>query len=267
MDSVLVPCKNNTVLISLNSRNKKKRDKMTHKKASSIVMISPPSPKLAKLNNMSKTCTSLKPATSASVLPKRIQDSLEFTDYGKYSTDNLKELLVKIVKDELKSLKILEERCNIVGSMIKVVESSCCFSEKDAADLVKLLNQMAKTVNTTSEIEIELGIKTRLCEKKTIEIANLKNNYDSLYKRAVQSNSELKELKEKLKGFQEENSKLFKINENEKHRYSEVHSKIQTLEESLWVLTNSSSISPQDSVTKLKGAISALLKDAYDYKR
>ena len=205
----------------------------SYEKLPKVVMISPPPTTTIKQRPVNKTMISVKSVSSKRAMPKRVQGTLEFNVNADLGIDGLKDLLSKIVESELKSLKILEERCNIVGDMIKVVESSSFFREKDAADLVKLLNQMAHTVIKTSETEIELGIKNRLCEKKTIELSNLKNNYELLYKRSIQTNSELKEVKEKLKILQEENAKLVKINENERHRFSEAISRTQTLEETL----------------------------------
>ena len=234
MDSLFVPCLNNSVLISLNSRSSHKKIRMkSYEKLPKVVMISPPPTTTIKQRPVNKTMISVKSVSSKRAMPKRVQGTLEFNVNADLGIDGLKDLLSKIVESELKSLKILEERCNIVGDMIKVVESSSFFREKDAADLVKLLNQMAHTVIKTSETEIELGIKNRLCEKKTIELSNLKNNYELLYKRSIQTNSELKEVKEKLKILQEENAKLVKINENERHRFSEAISRTQTLEETL----------------------------------
>ena len=70
------------------------------------------------------------------------------------------------------------DRCHILSKMVKVFEISSSFSEKDAHDLMSLLDQMAKSVINTSETEIELGIKTRLAEKKNLEASAFRKNYE-----------------------------------------------------------------------------------------
>ena len=52
-----------------------------------------------------------------------------------------------------------------------------------------------------------------------------------------------------------------------KQRFAEVNNKIQILEATLWVISNSSNFSTQDAITKLKSAITALLRDAHFYKK
>ena len=271
MDCKLVPL-NNTTVISMNSRKpykvlKKIRVKSFDKLPEVPVITN--SLSLQKTEQKSKFYSQNLSTSSlfSQVLPKNIKESLFEVDVNLLETEDLKTLLKKIVNQELQSLKQLNDRCHILSKMVKVFEISSSFSEKDAHDLMSLLDQMAKTVINTSETEIELGIKTRLAEKKNLEASAFRKNYEILHKRSFQSEQELKELREKIKNLQEENIKQLKITENERHRFSESKSKIQTLENSLWVLANSNNNSPQDSILKLKGAIHALLRDAYDYKK
>lgn len=264
---MFISCQNNSMLVPVNVR--------IHKK----MVRNNSCGKMPKSSFVSGTIQKLeKPETSKStvVVKKSINITMPLKKHKEYSFDigmnfstceEMKEVLSKIIDQEVLILKTLEDRCAIVTKMIKTINSSSCLSEKDAENLVNLIEEMGKTVIRTSEMEIELGVKNRLYEKKSLELASFKANFQSLQKRNQQSENELKDLREKIKNLQEENIKLAKMNEAEKHRSSEVNNKMQTLEDTLWVLANSATMSPQDSIVKLKSAINALLRDAYDYKK
>ena len=232
-------------------------------------LILPPSPKIVKPTTCIKNASTILPQNNFLLPTKTLRDSIFDDDMNPddFASEDLRAILSKIVKQELDALNILKKRCRIVAKMISSIDRSSEFNEKDAHGIIKLIEQMGHTITNTSEIEIELGVKTRTHEKKMLEAAAVKRNYEMLHKKAIQYENELKELKVKIKALQDENIRQVKINEHEKKRYSEVHSKVHTLEECLWVLANSASIPPQDSVMKLKGAIGALLRDASDYKR
>ena len=67
--------------------------------------------------------------------------------------------------------------------MISSIDRSSEFNEKDAHGIIKLIEQMGHTITNTSEIEIELGVKTRPHEKKMLEAAAVKRNTKCFTKR------------------------------------------------------------------------------------
>jgi hypothetical protein len=261
MDSTFVSCLNNSLLVQLNTRKKKRIRVKSYIKLPELDNVDDDKSKIVKYP------TNKQIPFAQPIQPKKEEEITFDFDISGFDADQLNSLLHRIVQQELRTLKSLQERAKILTNMNKIIETSQTFTEKDAQDLMTLTEEMSKTILNTSEIEIELGIKIRQYEKKTLELAVFKNNSEIFHKRCLQAEHELKELREKIKNLQEENIKQVKINENEKHRYYEASLKTQKLEESLWALSNSNTLSPQDSLLKLKGAISALLKEAYQYKK
>ena len=271
MNCTFVPCLNNSLLIPLNPRLalKNRRISSVPKLEKKTFLILPPSPKIIKPSSCAKSTSTIPPHSTFPLPTKSLRDSvfdidLNLNDLG---SEDLRPILSKIIRQEIDTLNLLKKRCRILEEMINSIPRSSDFGEKEVYGIIKLINQMGHTVANTSEIEIELGVRNRLYEKKILEAAVVKRNNDLLHKKAMQYENEMKELKAKIKILQDENIKQIKINDQEKQRYSEMQSKVHTLEESLWVLANSASIATQDSVVKLKGAIGALMRDATEYKK
>ena len=266
MDPSSYYCHNNSMIVPINLRQsyKKLRTKSIEKFPKPLAVLSPTRP-LTRADTK-VLLPSRKPIPQMPTY-KRPKDSVFDLGITQLDISNLKSLLTRIIKEEQSALRLLHDRCQLVLKMFKTVEKSNYFSEKDAQDLLQLLEQMGKTILKTSETELELGSKNRLYEKLNLEVATFKKNYASLQTRLHQADHELRELREKIKELQEDNTKQLKVNENEKHRYAESNNKVQVLEESLRVLANAPNISTQDAIVKLKSTINALLKDAYDYKK
>lgn len=258
-----IQCCNNTVLVSINSRKSGKK-KVNNKTFSAL-----PMPKLLPLPNNALKTEEIEPIINKVPKPRpKSEFDLDSTfNLDGFSTDSLKDLLKQVITHEHSILKTLKSRCVILDKLIKGTQNISSFTNKETSDFIKLIEEMTRTLIKTSEMEVELGLKNRLSERKNLENASLKYNNTVLSRRSQQSEYELKELREKLKILSEENLKLHKNNEVEKQKFSEVNNKVQLLEDSLWVITNSSTFSTQDSVTKLKSAITALLKDAHYYKK
>jgi len=258
-----IQCCNNTVLVSINSRKSWKKSQNS-KTFSALSM-----PKLLPLPNTTTKTEEVEPLPQKAPKqrPKSEFDLDSTFNLDFLSADSLKDLLKQVTTQELSILKTLKSRCLILDKLIKGTQSISSFTNKETSDFIKLIEEMTRTLIKTSEMEVELGLKNRLTEKKNLENASLKYNNTILSRRSQQSECELKELREKLKILSEENLKLQKNNEVEKQKYFEVKSKVQTLEDSLWVITNSASFSTQDSVSKLKSALTALIRDAHYYKK
>jgi chromosome segregation ATPase len=258
MEEKLIQCLNNSLLITMNIRKKPRKFKLNSSvTASKPLIISPPTPKVIK-HELSQADLRTKPVFRPKKIIRENNEGIDIIQ---------SESLNQIIIQQQETLKKLQLRSEILERIIKKAEFFSGFSEKEASDLIKLIQEMTKTLLKTSAIEVELGVKSRLFERKNLETASLKNNYTHLMKRSQQSEHELRELREKIKNLSEENTKLQKNSENAKQRYAEVNNKIQTLEESLWIITNTSTPNAQDSTTKLKSAINALLRDAYYYKK
>lgn len=262
MEEKFIQCLNNSLLVPFNIRKKTKKLKINSSLSmSKPLLISPPTPKLIKADTS-------EPQIRAKPPPRLINRTIDnFPEVNSLPIEKQKEFLAQIIESQQSALKILESRCEILEKIIKKSENFGNYSEKDTNDLVNLIEELTKTLVKTSMIEVELGVKTRLYEKKNLENSFLKNSNTQLLKRSQQSEHELKELRDKIRLLSEENLKLRRNSENAKQRYAEVNNKIQTLEESLWVISNPSASATQDSITKLKSAINALLRDAYYYKK
>lgn len=260
---MFIQCCNNTVLLPINPR---KLSKKTRKNKSFVA--------LAKPQIQLKPESAMKTQESGQFLSKSVKklqvksiDLNSSFDIDSCPSDSLNDILKQIIAKELSTLKALQSRCLILDKLVKGTQNFSSFTNKETSDFIKLIEEMTRTLIKTSEMEVELGKKNRISEKKSLENASLKHSNSILAKRSQQSELELKELRDKLKIFTEENTKLQKNNEIEKQRYAEVNNRIQTLEDTLWVVMNSATFSTQDSVTKLKSAISALLKDIHVHRR
>lgn len=258
-----IQCCNNTVLLPINSR---KLSKKTRKNKSFVAL---PKPKIQQMPE--KVIKTQETNQFINKVAKKMQvskiDLNSSFNLDSYPSDSLKDILKQIIDKELSTLKALQSRCLILDKLVKSTQNISSFTNKETSDFIRLIEEMTRTLIKTSEMEVELGKKNRISEKKNLENASLKHSNSILAKRSQQSEHELKELREKLKILTEENTKLQKNNEIEKQKYAEVNNRIQTLEDTLWVVMNSATFNTQDSVTKLKSAISALLKDAHVYKK
>ncbi|CAG9333056.1 unnamed protein product [Blepharisma stoltei] len=179
----------------------------------------------------------------------------------------LRKIMQELIIKQRELFRNLTGRCEILGNMIRVVENSENFSEREAKSLIQLIHEMAETAANTSEVEINFGVKSRELERRNLEFSALKSKYESLLKRSYQSENENKDLKEKLKNLQEENARQSKLTMTERQRFSQITSKIQSLEEGLQAMVMTQAGNNVDVAGKLKGAINALLRESQDYRK
>jgi hypothetical protein len=255
---------NNSLIVPIHSRLTKKKliNRSTEKLPKVEALHSPPVTSLK-----SKSISLIKKPKSLHQFSTSSIDSFFDIDTKLLNPPELKEMLISIIQQELSSLKIIQERCSIMSSMIKTIEKSSFFSEKDLDELMQLIENMGKTVLNTSETEIELGTKHRLYEKLSIEHSSFKANFSSIQKRLHQTEKDCKDLRDKVKGLQEENARLLKIIDGEKQKNTDICIRNQNLEESLWVMSSNANNPTHDSINKLKIAINSLLRDTFGYRK
>ena len=79
----------------------------------------------------------------------------------------------------------LKNRCNLLNGIFKTIEVSAIFTRRDAKKLITQLNELKQSALHVSDIEIELGMKSRELVKRNLEYSALKNKYESLHKRSI----------------------------------------------------------------------------------
>mmetsp|Transcript_6078 Transcript_6078/g.5957 ORF Transcript_6078/g.5957 Transcript_6078/m.5957 type:complete len:99 (+) Transcript_6078:2-298(+) len=96
---------------------------------------------------------------------------------------------------------------------------------------MKLIQEISVTILDASNREIELGLKNRELEQKKLQLSLISQKYEVLQKRALNSESELKDLRGEIKNLNKENAKQAKMIMTEKQKFSQIAVKLQTLEE------------------------------------
>jgi len=131
----------------------------------------------------------------------------------------MKKVLVALIHKERDSFAKLLTKIQELESVVYSVEKSK-ISEKNSKELKHDILLMADKCAYSSHIEIELGIKNRELVSKNMQLASVKNKYQAIHKRCTQNEKELKELKDKVKKLEEENTRLQKTIMTERQRFS-----------------------------------------------
>ncbi|CAG9331695.1 unnamed protein product [Blepharisma stoltei] len=208
--------------------------------------------------------------------PKKLSQSFAYpsyktkeinTSFQESNSHEPKQMLLDLVAQEKETLKVLENRCHILGEIQKIVETSSVFTERDGEKIMKLIQEISVTILDASNREIELGLKNRELEQKKLQLSLISQKYEVLQKRALNSESELKDLRGKIKNLNKENAKQAKVIMTEKQKFYQIAGKLQTLEEGFWAMTGDVKIQSEDACGKLKSAINALIKDGHEHRK
>lgn len=132
----------------------------------------------------------------------------------------LKKILLGLVSQASEVYKNLQYRCGVVMCIIKNLQDDETGFSRDSNTLLNIVRELSESLETVSQTELELGLKSRELAKKTLEVSQIRYRMDALNKRYLRSEIERKEIQEKFRRLQEDHNKLIKTNMIEKQRYS-----------------------------------------------
>ena len=160
---------------------------------------------------------------------------------------------------------ILRNRCSRLKEIINIFDTQIEYEDKlilkhrNVEQLNILIKELSDTLMTTTETELNLGVKTRDLEYSQHEFKMMQNHFDSLKKKYDVLKLDLKTAKETIKDFQWKQKHDLKELVSTKKIKEQMENKVNGLTEGLnFIQENSESLDYQN---KLKNTIFILIRE------